>query len=143
MDLVNTSHTPCWRCQSINTYVGPVCEICGANLVATVPGVQVAGYPRNANVTVAQKPGWIQVPAGTHPVWLVALLSFLVGGWAGMLVNRQIVKAIVYGLIICGLATFVTCGIAAALLYPLTLIDAILVANKLNQGKAIKEWEFF
>lgn len=85
----------------------------------------------------------IQVPAGSHPVLLVVILSVLFGGWAGMLVNRQIVKGIVYGLILGSVIGFVTCGIGFLIWYPLTLIDAILVANKLNQGKAIKEWEYF
>jgi hypothetical protein len=112
-------------------------------MIATVPGIQVAPYPRYSNITIVQDLGNIQVPAGTHPVWLVALLSFLFGGWAGMLVNRQYVKAIIYGLLICGLVSFVTCGFATVILYPLTIIDAILVAIKLNKGQAIKEWEYF
>ena len=60
-----------------------------------------------------------------------------------MLVNRQIVKGLVYGLIIGSVLGFATCGLAFIVWYPLTVVDAILVANKLNRGQAIKEWEFF
>ena len=87
--------------------------------------------------------GMVQVPAGTHPVVLVVILSILFGGWAGMLVNRQIVKGLVYGLMIHGILGLVTCGITFVISYPLTLIDAILVAIKLNRGEAVREWQFF
>ena len=114
-------------------------------MIQTTPGVQPVPvhYPRGPAPQYVGNPGAIQVPAGTHPVWLVVLLSILFGGWAGMLVNRQYVKAIVYGLFLGSALGFVTCGVALLLWYPLTLVDAILVAVKLNQGKAIREWEFF
>ncbi len=85
----------------------------------------------------------IQVPAGSHPIWVVVLLSVLFGGWAGMLVNRQIVKGLVYGLVAGLVFCYVTCCFGFLVWYPLTLIDAILVAMKLNRGQAVKEWEFF
>lgn len=85
----------------------------------------------------------IHATPGTHPVWAVVLLSILFGGWAGMLVNRQYAKAILYGLIACWVISLATCGLAATILYPLVIIDAILVALKLNRGQAIREWEFF
>jgi hypothetical protein len=53
------------------------------------------------------------------------------------------VKGLVYGLIIGSVLGFATCGLAFIVWYPLTVVDAILVANKLNRGQAIKEWEFF
>ena len=133
----------CWRCHSENVFGNNTCDICGASIIATVPGVQVANYPRYPMVMASQQPGNIQVPAGTHPVWLVVVLSIVFGGWAGMLVNRQYLKALIYGFLLGGILTFVSCGLAAIVWYPLTLIDAILVANKLNRGQAIKEWEFF
>ena len=113
-------------------------------MIQTTPGVQPVPvhYPRSAPQYLG-KPGTIQVPAGTHPIWLVVLLSILFGGWAGMLVNRQYVKAIVYGLVLGIVLTVVSCGFGFMIWYPLTLVDAILVASKLNQGRAIKEWEFF
>lgn len=85
----------------------------------------------------------IQMPPGTHSVALVAVLSILFGGWVGMLINRQVVKGLVYGLLIAGAASLLTCGMAALVFYPLTVIDAIMVANRLNRGEAVKEWQFF
>ena len=85
----------------------------------------------------------IQVEPGTHPVVLVVILSIIFGGWVGMLINRQITKGLVYGLLIHGFLALVTCGLTAVVSYPLTLIDAILVAMKLNRGEAVKEWQFF
>ena len=113
-------------------------------MIQTTPGVQPVPvyYPRPV-ATVDRYLASIQVPAGTHPVWLVVVLSILFGGWAGMLVNRQYVKGIVYGLILGAVLGFATCGIGFMIWYPLTLVDAILVAVKLNQGRAIKEWEYF
>lgn len=85
----------------------------------------------------------IQMPPGTHSVALVAVLSIFFGGWVGMLINRQVVKGLVYGLLISGAVSLLTCGMAALVFYPLTVIDAIMVANRLNRGEAVKEWQFF
>jgi hypothetical protein len=60
-----------------------------------------------------------------------------------MLINRQIVKGLVYGMVLGGVITAVTCGLGAMVWYPLTVIDAIIVAVKLNRGERIKEWQFF
>ena len=151
MENVNTFHNPCWRCQSVNTYEGSLCEICGANLnTPDAPDAPpqhkpTADYPRANHYQTAPTlgVGTIQVPAGTHSVTLVVVLSILFGGWAGMLVNRQYAKAILYGLVAGFGLALITCGFSALIWYPLTLIDAIMVAMKLNQGRAIKEWEFF
>lgn len=131
----------CWQCQSLSDLNAVTCGVCGANLTGglTYP-TPPAQYPRPAQMSGQ---GMIQVPAGTHPMALVIILSILFGGWTGMLVNRQIVKGLVYGLIIGSVLGFATCGLAFIVWYPLTVVDAILVANKLNRGQAIKEWEFF
>lgn len=111
------------------------------SFVQSIPDAgQMAYYPRAGQNYV---PGMIQVQPGTHPVALVIVLSILFGGWTGMLLNRQIAKGLVFGLLAGGLLTCFTFGIGALIWYPLTMIDAILVANKLNRGQAIKEWEFF
>jgi hypothetical protein len=67
----------------------------------------------------------------------------LFGGWTGMLVNRQVVKGLVFGLFVGSVFTYATCGLGFLIWYPLTLVDAILVAIKLNRGQAVREWEFF
>lgn len=60
-----------------------------------------------------------------------------------MLINRQYIKGLVFGLLVGGVVTTVTCGLGVIAWYPLTLIDAILVAIKLNRGERVKEWQFF
>ncbi len=118
-----------------------MCPVCGTSFVESIPHAEpMAVYPRSAPTTQV---GMIQIPAGTHSMVAVIVLSILFGGWAGMLVNRQIAKGLIYGLLLGSILGFATCGIAFLIWYPLTLIDALLVAQKLNQGKAIREWEFF
>ena len=85
----------------------------------------------------------IQVQPGSHPVVLVVILSIIFGGWVGMLINRQIAKGLIFGLVVSGVVSFLTCGLGLFLFYPLTVIDAIVVATKLNRGEPVKEWQFF
>lgn len=84
----------------------------------------------------------IQVPAGSHSLWLVVVPSVLLGGWLGMILNRQIAKGIIC-LLAGFLITSVSCGTGFFPLYVLMLIDAILIARKLNRGEAVRDWEFF
>lgn len=60
-----------------------------------------------------------------------------------MLINRQIAKGLIYGLVVYTIVSMLTCGVGWVILYPLTLIDAIMVANRLNRGEAIRDWQFF
>lgn len=92
---------------------------------------------------MSYQPGVIQVPPGTHPVVLVIVLSIIFGGWVGMLINRQIAKGLIYGLLAGTVIGMLTCGVGWIILYPLTVIDAIMVANRLNRGESIREWQFF
>jgi hypothetical protein len=85
----------------------------------------------------------IQVYPGSHPVVLVIVLSVLFGGWAGMCVNRQVAKGLIFGLLGGIVFSVVTCGWGAIIWWPLTLIDAILIANRLNRGEPVREWQFF
>jgi hypothetical protein len=118
-----------------------MCPVCGTSFVESIPHAEpIVNYPRSVQT---YPPGTIQVPPGSHSMVAVIVLSILFGGWAGMLVNRQIAKGLIYGLLLGSILGFATCGIGLIIWYPLTLIDALLVAQKLNQGKAIKEWEFF
>lgn len=133
----------CPRCGSSNDVSSQYCSQCAQPLHSPVllppQGQSGSNYPRPPQQASAP----IQVPAGSHSVALVAVLSILFGGWVGMLVNRQYVKGIVtlvgFGMI----PAAVTCGLSAIVWYPLSVIDAILVANRLNRGEAISEWQCF
>jgi hypothetical protein len=94
------------------------------------------GYP-------VQVPGMIQVPPGSHPVVLVALLSLFIGGWAGMYVDKQVAKGLLFGLLGGIMFCTVTCGWGFFVWYPLVLVDAIIIANRLNQGQPVRDWQFF
>lgn len=83
----------------------------------------------------------IQFLAGTHSVALVVILALFITG-TGQMVNKQVIKGVVLLL-------------AAVVLLPLTLgvgwfviaitafIDAICIANRLNRGEAVRQWQWF
>jgi len=83
----------------------------------------------------------IQVPAGTHPVPLIAIVGVFCLP-LGMMMNRQFIKALV--VLMCGIGIgFVTAGIGTILIGFLAWIDSILVANRLNRGEVIGQWTSF
>lgn len=132
---VNIQDQRCFRCgnyfapqQPYNSYVAP----------GNSP------YPRQAQyVQQPMTPGMIWMPPGTHNVTTVVLLSIFIGGWVGMIVNKQVTKGLIIGLLVPVVLAVCTSGISFLVTYPLTLIDAILIANKLNRGQAVGEWEYF
>jgi hypothetical protein len=96
----------------------------------------------------------IIVPPGQHPVAIVAVLSVMFGGWLGAIVNKQVVKGLVmgmlYGAFWLTMLMDVLVSESVMLFYLATsgvwlamLIDAIKVANRLNQGLPVKEWDCF
>lgn len=84
----------------------------------------------------------IQVAPGSHSVALAVLLAALVGGWAGMLVNRQYAKGITWLVGGVGFAVLTGCW-AFLFLYPVGIIDSALIAQRLNRGEAVRPWQFF
>ena len=69
------------------------------------------------------------------------LLSLLLTGM-GQIYNKQTVKGLVFLLISVVLAVF-TCGLSLLITYPIILIDAALIAGRLNRGESISEWQCF
>lgn len=86
-------------------------------------------------------PGAIQVPAGTHSVGTAVLLALLITG-LGQIYNKQGMKGLVILLISVVLAFF-TCGLSILLTHPFAIIDAVLIAQRLNRGEAIRDWQCF
>ena len=83
----------------------------------------------------------IQVPAGTHPVPLIAIIGVFCFP-LGTMMNRQFIKALV--ILMCGIGIgLVTVGIGAFLIGVIAWIDSILVANRLNRGEVIGQWTSF
>ena len=74
---------------------------------------------------------------------VVAILSILLSGWIGMLINHQVAKGLLYGLLGGILVGVLTCGFGLIIWWPLTAIDAIVVASRLNRGEPVGQWQFF
>lgn len=142
--MIGQPYKMCPRCGLQVPVQAPQCARCGHAFFAApnqpyygAPGPQAPyGYPHPG-------PGYIQVQPGTHPFALIVILSLLFGGWVGMLLNRQIAKGLIFGLGLSVVIFIVTCGAGLAVWWIIMLVDAILVANKLNEGRPVREWEFF
>jgi len=98
-------------------------------------------YPQPYTSSVARHPGVIQVAAGTHSVGTALLLALLITG-LGQVYNKQGMKGLMILVVSVVLAAF-TCGFSILLTHPFAFIDAILIAQRLNRGEAISEWQCF
>jgi TM2 domain-containing membrane protein YozV len=85
--------------------------------------------------------GYVQKIPGTHSPGIAALISFFLTG-GGQVYNGQTGKGItlLMAAICLGLISY---GILGGVIWVITLIDAICVGNKLNQGRVVSKWEFF
>lgn len=77
-----------------------------------------------------------------HSAWFAGGLSLVCCVVGGQVYNRQYVKAIVLGLL-AGVLAVVTGGISLAVTWPVMILDAALIGNKLARGQAVEQWEFF
>jgi TM2 domain-containing membrane protein YozV len=73
--------------------------------------------------------------------WLAVLLSILVPG-LGQIYNGQTVKGIVL-LLLAVVGGSITCGIAYFPVWVIAVVDAALIADKINRGIHVGEWDFF
>lgn len=73
---------------------------------------------------------------------MVALVSIFIGGWLGNIINGQAAKGVVI-LFLSIIFAMVTCGASFIITYPLSLIDAILGARKVEGGYLLGPWELF
>jgi TM2 domain-containing membrane protein YozV len=105
--------------------------------IITVPPIAQRSYIAIAD----QIPGMIQVPAGTHSVGTAVLLALLITG-LGQLYNKQAMKGLVILVASVILAVF-TCGFSVLLTHPFAFIDALMIAQRLNRGEAVREWQCF
>jgi hypothetical protein len=72
----------------------------------------------------------------------MALLSLLCIAGLGQIVLGQTIKGvmILIGTLLVALATF---GVGLVVIYPLSALDAYLIAGKLKNGSSVGEWECF
>ncbi len=113
-------------------------------IVGTISEFQ-ADLPPDAGLPSSSATG--PVSQAQHQVWLAVLLSFLWPG-IGQIYNKQQIKGI---LMVCAnlmllVITYVSCGIGVIIWLPFWVVawvDAMLIANKLEAGRQVGEWEFF
>ena len=109
-----------------------------------LPFLQFVTAPPSAQhpyLVAHQIPGMIQVPAGTHSVGTAVILALLITG-LGQLYNKQAMKGLVILVASVLLAAF-TCGFSILLTHPFAFIDALMIAQRLNRGEAVREWQCF
>ena len=92
-----------------------------------------AQYPQRPAQTVIYRPG--QSPTGA-----ILLGFFLTGG--GQMLNGQVVKGVVI-LFTALFSGIITLGLSSLVIWILAFIDAILVAQRLQRGEAVTEWQCF
>jgi hypothetical protein len=136
----------CPNCKSIYDLQVAVCGTCNHVFRTQFPPpdkTQVFNAPSLPQPNSYQTPayGMICKPKGMHSVPTALILSFLFSV-GGQIYNEQYLKALVMFLVLLGFS-IATCGIACLFLWPVCVIDAYCIANKLNQGKPVGKWEFF
>ncbi|WP_017184873.1 hypothetical protein [Alkalibacillus haloalkaliphilus] len=81
-----------------------------------------------------------QPSKGKSPI-LALILSALVVGLGQLYVGQGLKGIVLFGVWV--LATIATAGMAMFVIWIINLVDAYQIANKVNQGKHVEEWEFF
>lgn len=105
------------------------------------PGMVPPSSPPSGPIYVVT-PGDIWVTAGKHPAWAALLASLFCCAVGGQFYNQQYIKGIVLLLAQIVLAVL-TAGVSLLVTYPALILDACLVAARLNRGEAIGQWQCF
>ena len=128
--------------------ITPTTTIKGVEAPEGLPASQIPSLqtlflapPMHAPPMTVAAPGLIQVPAGTHSVGTAVILALLITG-LGQVYNKQAMKGLVILVASVILAAF-TCGISILLTHPFAFIDALMIAQRLNRGEAVREWQCF
>lgn len=85
---------------------------------------------------------YIQLPPGLHSVVPAVVLNLCCITGFGQIYNKQIMKGIVILLSSLCLSA-ITYGIAGAAIAIAAIVDAYMIARKLEAGRPVGEWEFF
>ena len=83
----------------------------------------------------------IQARPGSHSVATAVILSLVLIG-AGQMFNKQVLKGITFllGAILLAVPTYGGSFLVASII---GLVDAIQIANRLNRGEVVTQWQFF
>jgi hypothetical protein len=117
------------------------------------PTIYQPGY-QHPPPAYTPKSDWIQLPPGSHSAGLALLFSLLITG-GGQIYNRQFVKgavvlvgymALIMVLWVLAVITFGLGLVFFLVLVPVWIVlsvDAYKVAERLNRGEAIGQWQSF
>lgn len=155
----------CPQCQHLNAIAVPQCPQCG-HAFRTQFVTPPSAFPPQQTVyvppTLIQDPDFIQVTPGSHEATAAILLSLLLPG-GGQCYNKQVMKGLLVfvlipGLIVVGWILFFF-GVLSAnpglvvflpvfwFLIPILwfgqVIDAAIIASRLNRGELVGKMKFF
>ena len=137
----------CTNCSEQISDLAEVCPKCGVRPHVTKNFCHSCGVSVNANQAMCVSCGVqlkeikkTQTIDSNNPA-IMGLLSFLLVG-LGQMIMGQVAKGIVMliGAIILAIFTF---GVSSLITTPISIIDAVLIAKKKQQGKQVGDWEFF
>lgn len=150
----STPYKVCPQCHEPAHMQSGQCVRCGRMFRTTAPPpiqqTQVFGVPPQIQAPyngygpppTPQRPPGIAVYPGSHSPMIAVLLSLICVICFGQFYNKQIIKGMVMLLFVLVLGFF-TGGLSLFLTWPLALIDAYKIADRLNRGETITEWQWF
>lgn len=118
------------------------CSYCSLAISPHAAFCPRCGEPNAARYSAVSSAGDVIRPSrnALHPA-VAGLLSFLLIG-LGQMVMGQVGKGVV--MLVVALILGVLTGCFACLItFPVSVIDACLIASKLRSGQAVGKWEFF
>ena len=137
----------CTNCSENISDLAEICPKCGVRPFTTKKFCNSCGTGVNSNQAMCISCGTqlkeikaTQTVDSTNPA-LMGILSFLIVG-LGQMIMGQVTKGVVM-LIGTIILAFFTLGLSTFVTTPISIIDAVLIAKKKQQGKQIGEWEFF
>jgi TM2 domain-containing membrane protein YozV len=113
------------------------CNVCGKSTAVEPQAQQVPPPVQPAQQTEQQVPPPAAPAAEIKNQWIALILSCLIPG-LGQIYNGQTLKGVVLILV-----SFISAGTLAPVAWVIAMIDAPMIAKKINEGKTVGEWEFF
>jgi len=125
----------CQYCENVIPPGATKCPACGAPAPAVNPA------PAQQQQYAPPPPQQPQAPVARKSAFTAGCLSFIIVG-LGQMYNGQVIKGIVLliSAIILGSFTF---GIGSLIILIVSIIDAVKIAEKINAGRQVGQWEFF
>lgn len=138
----------CTNCSEKISEQSEICPKCGVRPFNTKNYCHGCGNSVNENQEMCVKCG-VQLKNNTRSVngnssqspVLMGVLSFFIIG-LGQLIMGQTAKGIAM-FVVALLVTIVTFGFGSIILLAVSVIDAVQIAKKKQDGKVVGDWEFF